>query len=152
MNTLPYDLSSRSRLEQRSIERKKFGISRIGSSSDVMLEYLSNIWIGTRQGRSHHTSGRLSEPAAAFRTGKIAAFPAPPGVFILQRHAAARFSEYRGISKALSLPLHLRHDDRNLLGEQPAQVKRLVMALTEGVHFFKRAKKRAKKFWQIFST
>ena len=123
MNTLPYELIVQESIKTKEqLRGKSIGISRIGSSSDVIARvFLKHLGLEPDKDVAIIQVGGSGERAAAFRTGKIAAFPAPSrSSSSYERHAATGFGEYRGISKALSISLHLRHDNQNLLGEQPA--------------------------------
>ncbi len=104
MNTLPYELIVQESIKTKEqLKGKSIGISRIGSSSDVIARvFLKNLGLEPEKtSRSYKWAGRANG-LAAFRTGKIAAIPRPSRSSPShERHAATGFGQYGGISKDL---------------------------------------------------
>ena len=85
INTLPYDLVVHESIRSaQQLKGKSIGISRIGSSSDVAARvFLKELKLEPDKDVAILQVGGSTERAAAFRTGRIVAFPAPPGVIHL---------------------------------------------------------------------
>jgi ABC-type nitrate/sulfonate/bicarbonate transport system substrate-binding protein len=92
MNTLPYELIVQESIKTpQQLKGKSIGISRIGSSSDVIARvFLKNLGLEADRDVTILQVGGSGERAAASRSGKIAGFPAPPGVLHLTRGMAQR--------------------------------------------------------------
>jgi ABC-type nitrate/sulfonate/bicarbonate transport system substrate-binding protein len=96
--------------------------------------------------------GGSGERAAAFRTGRIAAFPAPPGVLHLTKGMPQRvLVSTAEFQKPYPFPYICGTTTKNYLASSRPTVKSLVMALTEGVHFFKKRKEESKKILAKYS-
>ena len=96
--------------------------------------------------------GGGGERAAAFRTGRIAAFPAPPGVLHLTKGVPQRvLISTAEFQKPYPFPYICGTTTRSFLSTNRATVKRLVMALTEGVQFFKTRKEESKQILAKYS-
>ncbi|HSK29080.1 MAG TPA: ABC transporter substrate-binding protein [Candidatus Limnocylindria bacterium] len=154
MNTLPYELIVQESIKNKEqLKGKSVGISRIGSSSDVIARvFLKHLGLEPDKDVAILQVGGSGERAAAFRTGRIAAFPAPPGVIHLTKGMPQRvLVSTADFPKPYPFPYICGTTTRSYLATNRATVKRLVMALTEGVHFFKTRKEESKKILAKYS-
>lgn len=154
MNTLPYELIVQESIKSKEqLKGKSIGISRIGSSSDVIARvFLKHLGLEPDKDVAIMQVGGSGERAAAFRTGRIAAFPAPPGVLHLTKGMPQRvLVSTADFSKPYPFPYICGTTTRAYLASNRSTVKRLVMALTEGVHFFKTRKEESKKILAKYS-
>src|ERR1051325_69826 len=85
INTLPYELIAQESIRSaQQLKGKSVGISRVGSSSDVAARVLlKELKLEPDKDVAILQVGGSTERAAAFRTGRIAAFPSPPGTIHL---------------------------------------------------------------------
>jgi NitT/TauT family transport system substrate-binding protein len=92
INTLPYELIVHESIRTpQQLKGKSVGISRIGSSSDVAARVLlKGLGLEPEKDVAILQVGGSGERAAAFATGKIAAFPSPPGTIHLTKGMASR--------------------------------------------------------------
>jgi NitT/TauT family transport system substrate-binding protein len=92
INTLPYELIVHESIRTpQQLKGKSVGISRIGSSSDVAARVLlKGLGLEPDKDVAILQVGGSGERAAAFATGKIAAFPSPPGTVQLTKAMASR--------------------------------------------------------------
>ena len=154
MNTLPYELIVQDSIKTaQQLKGKSLGISRIGSSSDVIARvFLRNLGLEPDKDVAIIQVGGGGERAAAFRTGRIAAFPAPPGVLHLTKGVPQRvLISTAEFQKPYPFPYICGTTTRSFLSTNRATVKRLVMALTEGVQFFKTRKEESKQILAKYS-
>ncbi len=154
MNTLPYELIVQESIKTpQQLKGKSIGISRIGSSSDVIARvFLKNLGLEADRDVAILQVGGSGERAAAFRSGKIAAFPAPPGVLHLTKGMAQRvLISTADFEKPYAFPYICGTTTKTYLASNRSTVKRLVMALTEGVHFFQTRKEESKQILAKYS-
>jgi NitT/TauT family transport system substrate-binding protein len=154
MNTLPYELIVQESIKTKDqLKGKSIGISRIGSSSDVIARvFLRHLGLEPDKDVAIIQVGGSGERAAAFRTGRIAAFPAPPGVLHLTKGMPQRvLVSTAEFQKPYPFPYICGTTTKNYLASNRPTVKRLVMALTEGVHFFKTRKEESKNILAKYS-
>jgi ABC-type nitrate/sulfonate/bicarbonate transport system substrate-binding protein len=147
INTLPYELIvQESTKTKERLKGKTIGISRIGSSSDVAARVLlKGLGLEPDKDVPIIQVGGSSERAAAFRTGKIAAFPAPPGVIHLAKGMAHRvLTSTADFPKPYPFPYICATTTKTYLASNRPTVKKLLMALTEAAHFFKTRKEESK--------
>jgi NitT/TauT family transport system substrate-binding protein len=148
MNTLPYELIVQDSIKTpQQLKGKTLGISRVGSSSDVAARiFLKNFGLEPDKDVAILQVGGSSERSAAFRAGKISGFAAPPGVLYLTKGLAQRvLANTSDFQKNYPFPYICGTTTKSYLASNRPTVKRLVMALTEGVHFFKTNKEESKK-------
>ena len=148
VNTLPYELIVQESIKTKEqLKGKSIGISRIGSSSDVAARVLlKGLGLEPDKDVPIIQVGGSSERAAAFRTGKIAAFPAPPGVIHLAKGMAHRvLTSTADFPKPYPFPYICATTTKSYLASNRPTVKRLLMALTEAAHFFKTRKEESKQ-------
>jgi NitT/TauT family transport system substrate-binding protein len=154
MNTLPYELIVQESIKTpQQLKGKSIGISRIGSSSDVIARvFLKNLGLEADKDVTILQVGGSGERAAAFRSGKIAGFPAPPGVLHLTKGMAQRvLISTADFQKNYPFPYICGTTTKPYLASNRPVVKRLVMALTEGVHFFQTRKEESKQILAKYS-
>jgi NitT/TauT family transport system substrate-binding protein len=148
VNTLPYELIVQESIKTKEqLKGKSIGISRIGSSSDVAARVLlKGLGLEPDKDVAIIQVGGSSERAAAFRTGKIAAFPAPPGVIHLAKGMAHRvLTSTADFPKPYPFPYICATTTKSYLATNRPTVKKLLMALTEAAHFFKTRKEESKQ-------
>ena len=148
VNTLPYELIVQESIKSKEqLKGKSIGISRIGSSSDVAARVLlKGLGLEPDKDVAIIQVGGSSERAAAFRTGKIAAFPAPPGVIHLAKGMPHRvLTSTADFPKPYPFPYICATTTKTYLASNRPTVKRLLMALTDAAHFFKTRKEESKK-------
>ena len=148
MNTLPYELIVQESIKTpQQLKGKSLGISRIGSSSDVAARiFLKNFGLEPDKDVAIIQVGGSSERSAAFRAGKIAGFAAPPGVLYLTQGLAQRvLASTADFQKNYPFPYICGTTTKSYLASNRPTVKRLVMALADGVRFFKTQKEESKK-------
>ena len=154
MNTLPYELIVQDSIKTaQQLKGKSVGISRIGSSSDVIARvFLRNLGLEPDKDVAIIQVGGGGERAAAFRTGRIAAFPAPPGVLHLTKGMPQRvLISTADFPKPYPFPYICGTTTKSYLASSRSTVKRLVMALTEGVQFFQTRREESKKILAKYS-
>jgi NitT/TauT family transport system substrate-binding protein len=154
MNTLPYELIVQDSIKTpQQLKGKSIGISRIGSSSDVIARvFLKNLGLEPDKDVAIIQVGGGGERAAAFRTGRIAAFPAPPGVLHLTKGMPQRvLISTADFPKPYPFPYICGTTTKSYLASSRGTVKRLVMALTEGVQFFQTRKEESKNILAKYS-
>ena len=148
MNTLPYELIVQDSIKTpQQLKGKSLGISRIGSSSDVAARiFLKNFGLEPDKDVAIIQVGGSGERSAAFRAGKISGFAAPPGVLYLTKGLAQRvLASTADFQKNYPFPYICGTTTKSYLANNRPIVKRLVMALTDGVRFFKTQKEESKK-------
>ncbi len=154
LNTLPYDLVvDRSVKSAEDLKGKSIGISRVGSASDVAARVLIK-GLGLEPVRDVPILqvGGATERASAFRTGRIAGFPSPPGIIDLAQGMPHRvLISTADLPKRFEFPYICATTTKPYLAAHRDTVKRVLMALIEGTHFFKPHKEESKKFISKYS-
>ena len=96
--------------------------------------------------------GGSGERAAAFATGKIAAFPSPPGTIHLTKGMASRtLITTADFPKSYPFPYVCPTTPKSYLSSNRDTVRRLLMSLIEATHFFKNRKEESKKILAKYS-
>jgi NitT/TauT family transport system substrate-binding protein len=148
LNSLPYELVVQESIKSaEDLKGKSIGISRLGSASDVAARALIR---GLGMEPEKHVLimqvGGSTERAAAFRTGRIAGFPSPPGIIHLTQGIPFRIlTSTADFPKPFDFPYICAATTRNYLSRHRETVKRVIMAQIEAVHFFKTRKEETKK-------
>ena len=148
INTLPYELIVHESIRSpQQLKGKSIGISRLGSSSDVAARVLlKELKLEPDKDVAILQVGGSTERAAAFRTGRIAAFPSPPGVIHLAKGMSHRvLISTADFSKGFPFPYVCPTTAKSYLTSSRDTIKRLLMALIEATHFFKTRKEESKK-------
>jgi ABC-type nitrate/sulfonate/bicarbonate transport system substrate-binding protein len=148
INTLPYELVVQESISSpQQLKGKSVGISRLGSSSDVAARVLlRGLKLDPDKDVTILQVGGATERAAAFRTGRIAAFPSPPGVIHLAKGMPHRvLVSTADFQKGYAFPYVCPTTAKSYLTSNRDTMKRLLMALIEGTYFFKTRKEESKK-------
>ncbi len=154
LNTLPYELVVQESIKSpEDLKGKSIGISRVGSSSDVAAQALiKGLGLEPNKDVPILQVGGAPERAAAFRTGRIAGFPSPPGVIHLAGHMPHRILiSTADFPKRFDFPYICATTTRRYLASHKDTVRRVLMALIEATHFFKTHKDEAKKILAKYS-
>jgi ABC-type nitrate/sulfonate/bicarbonate transport system substrate-binding protein len=154
INTLPYELVVQETVKSpEDLKGKSIGISRVGSASDTAAQILIKA-LGLEPVKEVPILqvGGASERAAAFRTGRIVGFPAPPGIIKLAKGMPHRvLISTADFQKRYEFPYICANTTKSYLASQRDSVKRVIMALTEATHFFKTRKSETKKIIAKYS-
>ncbi len=154
LNSLPYELVVHESVKSaEDLKGKSIGISRIGSASDVAARALIR-GLGLEPDKQVPIMqvGGPSERAAAFRTGRIAGFPSPPGIVHLAKGMPFRvLISTADFQKRFDFPFICATTTRSYLLRQREMVKKVLMALIEATHFFKTHKEESKKIVSKYS-
>jgi NitT/TauT family transport system substrate-binding protein len=154
INTLPYELIVHESIRTpQQLKGKSVGISRIGSSSDVAARVLlKGLGLEPDKDVAILQVGGSGERAAAFATGKIAAFPSPPGTIHLTKAMASRtLITTADFPKSYPFPYVCPTTPKSYLASNRETIKRLLMALIEATYFFKTRKEESKKILAKYS-
>ena len=148
INTLPYDLVVHESIRSaQQLKGKAIGISRVGSSSDVAARaFLKELKLEPDKDVAILQVGGSTERAVAFRTGRVVAFPSPPGTIHLAQGMPHRvLISMADFPKGFPFPYVCPTASKNYLRNNRDAMKRLLMALIEGVQFYKTHKEESKK-------
>jgi NitT/TauT family transport system substrate-binding protein len=148
LNSLPYELVvSESIKSAEELKGKSIGISRLGSASDVAARaLLRGLNLEPDKQVPIMQVGGSSERAAAFRTGRIAGFPSPPGVVHLTKGMPFRvLISTADFKERFEFPYICAATTKNYLARNRETVKKVIMAHIEAVHFVKTRKDESKK-------
>jgi NitT/TauT family transport system substrate-binding protein len=154
INTLPYDLIVQESIRSpQQLKGKAIGISRVGSSSDVAARaFLKELKLEADKDVAILQVGGSTERAVAFRTGRIVAFPSPPGTIHLAHGMPHRvLISMADFPKGFPFPYVCPTVSKNYLRSNRDAMKRLMMALIEGVQFYKTHKEESKKIMAKYS-
>jgi NitT/TauT family transport system substrate-binding protein len=148
LNSLPYELVVNETIKSaEDLKGKSIGISRLGSASDVAARVLIR-GLGLEPDKQVPIIqvGGSSERASAFRVGRIAGFPSPPGIIHLTKGMPFRvLISTADFQKRFEFPYICATTTKNYLARQRETVKRVIMAHIEAVHFVKTRKDESKK-------
>ena len=154
INTLSYDLVVHESIRSaQQLKGKSIGISRVGSSSDVAARvFLKELKLEPDKDVAILQVGGSTERAAAFRTGRIVAFPAPPGVIHLTHGMPHRIlASTADFPKGFPFPYCCPTASKSFVKSNRDTMKRLLMALIDATHFFKTRKEESKKIMAIYT-
>ena len=144
----PTTLSSMNPYDRRSSSRVRASASAAwGSSSDVAARvFLKELKLEPDKDVAILQVGGSTERAAAFRTGRIVAFPAPPGVIHLPHGMPHRIlASTADFPKGFPFPYVCPTASKSFVKSNRDTMKRLLMALIDATHFFKTRKEESKK-------
>ena len=154
LNSLPYELVVNESIKSaEDLKGKSVGISRIGSASDVAARALIR-GLGLEPDKQVPIMqvGGPTERAAAFRTGRIAGFPSPPGIIHLAKGMPFRILiGTADFQKRFEFPYICATTTKSYLARQRETVKKVLMAHIEATHFFKTHKEETKKIISKYS-
>ena len=154
INTLPYELIVHESIRSaQQLKGKAIGISRVGSSSDVAARlFLKELKLEPDKDVAILQVGGSTERAAAFRTGRIVAFPSPPGTIHLAQGMPHRvLVSTADFPKGFPFPYVCPTTSKSYLKSNRDAMKRLLMALIEATHFYKTNKEESKKIFAKYS-
>src|SRR5438034_782281 len=154
INTLPYELVVHESIKSpQALKGKSIGISRVGSSSDVAARvFLKALGLEPDKDVAILQVGGSPERAAAFRTGRIAAFTSPPGTIHLAKGMPHRvLISMSDLPKRFPFPYVCATTTKSWLASNRDTVKRIMMALIDATHFFKTRKEESKKIFAKYS-
>lgn len=148
LNTLPYELVVQESIRTaEDLRGKSVGISRIGSASDIAARVLiKGLGLEPVKDVPILQVGGAPERAAAFRGGRIAGFPSPPGIIQLAQGMPHRvLISTADFKKRFDFPFICATTTKPFLSSHRETVKRVVMSLIEATHFFKTRKEESKR-------
>jgi NitT/TauT family transport system substrate-binding protein len=154
LNSLPYELVVNEAIKSpEELKGKSIGISRLGSASDVAARVLlRNLNLEPDKQVLIMQVGGSSERAAAFRAGRIAGFPSPPGIIHLTKGMPFRvLISTADFKQRFEFPYICAATTRNYLQKNRETVKRVIMAHIEAVHFVKTRKDESKKIMSKYA-
>src|ERR1700756_2306971 len=148
LNTLPYELVVQESIKTaEDLRGKSIGISRVGSASDVAARVLiKGLGLEPVKDVPILQVGGAPERAGAFRSGRIAGFPSPPGVIELTQGMPHRILiTTADFQKRFEFPYICATTTKSYLSAHRETVRRTLMGLIEGTAFFKNHKEKRKK-------
>ena len=149
INVLAYELVVLDSIKTaEDLKGKSIGISRFGSVSDVAArELLKGLGLRPMEDVKILQVGGASERAAGFSRGVIAGFPSPPGnVHLIPGGLPHRvLADMADLKKPYPLPFICAVTTKSYLAKNRSVVKRVMMSLIEGAHFFKTNKEGTQK-------
>ena len=148
LNTLPYELVVQQSIKSpEDLKGKSIGISRVGSASDVAARALiKGLGLEPVKDVPILQVGGAPERASAFRGGRIAGFPSPPGIIQLAQGMPHRvLISTADFHKRFEFPYICATTTKPYLSAHRDTVKRVLMALIESTHYFKTHKEESKK-------
>jgi len=154
LNTLPYELVVQESIKTaEDLKGKSIGISRVGSASDVAARVLiKGLGLEPVKDVPILQVGGAPERAGAFRSGRIAGFPSPPGVIQLAQGMSPRILiSTADFQKRFEFPYICATTTKPYLTARRETVKRIVMGLIESTAFFKTHKEESKKIIAKYS-
>ena len=154
INTLPYELIVHESIRSaQQLKGKSVGISRVGSSSDVAARVLlKELKLEPDKDVAILQVGGSTERAVAFRTGRIVAFPSPPGTIQLAQGMPHRvLISTADFPKGFAFPYVCPTTSKTYLKNNRDAMKRLLMALIEATQFYKTHKEESKKIFAKYS-
>ncbi|MGE5219205.1 MAG: ABC transporter substrate-binding protein [Chloroflexota bacterium] len=154
LNTLPYELVVQQSIKSaEDLKGKSIGISRVGSASDVAARALiRGLGLEPVKDVPILQVGGAPERAGAFRSGRIAGFPSPPGIIQLAQGMPHRvLISTADFQKRFEFPYICATTTKTYLRSHRDTVKRVLMGLIEATHFFKTRKEESKKLIAKYS-
>jgi ABC-type nitrate/sulfonate/bicarbonate transport system substrate-binding protein len=154
LNSLPYELVVNDSVKSaEDLKGKTIGISRIGSASDVAARALiKGLGLEPDKQVMIMQVGGPAERAAAYRTGRIAGFPSPPGIIHLTQGMPFRILiSTADFQQRFDFPYICATTTKSYLARQRETVKKVVMAHIEAAQYFKTHKEETKKIISKYS-
>ena len=154
LNSLPYELVVNDSVKSaEDLKGKTIGISRIGSASDVAARALiKGLGLEPDKQVMIMQVGWPAERAAAYRTGRIAGFPSPPGIIHLTQGMPFRILiSTADFQQRFDFPYICATTTKSYLARQRETVKKVVMAHIEAAQYFKTHKEETKKIISKYS-
>lgn len=154
LNSLPYELVVNESIKSaEELKGKSIGISRLGSASDVAARaLLRGLNLEPDKQVPILQVGGSSERAAAFRAGRIAGFPSPPGIVHLTKGMPFRILiTTADFKQRFEFPYICAATTRDYLQKNRDIVRRVIMAHIEAVNFVKTRKDESKKIMSKYA-
>jgi NitT/TauT family transport system substrate-binding protein len=154
LNSLPYELVVNESIKSaEDLKGKSIGISRIGSASDVAARALiKGLGLEADKQVMIMQVGGPAERAAAYRTGRIAGFPSPPGIIHLTQGMPFRILiSTADFQQRFDFPYICATTTKSYLARQRETVKKVLMAHIEAAQYFKTHKEETKKIISKYS-
>ncbi len=154
LNTLPYELVVQQSIKSaEDLKGKSIGISRVGSASDVAARVLiRGLGLEPVKDVPILQVGGAPERAGAFRSGRIAGFPSPPGIIQLAQGMPHRvLISTADFQTRFEFPYICATTTKSYLTGHRDTVKRVLMGLIEATHYFKTRKEESKKLIARYS-
>jgi NitT/TauT family transport system substrate-binding protein len=148
INTLPYELIVNESIKLAEDLRGKNSVSADSAAPQMWRPGVLVRGLGLEPVKDVPILqvGGSSERASAFRTGRIAGFPSPPGIIHLAQGMPHRILiSTADFKKRYDFPFICSVMAKNLLLTRRDTVKRITMALIETTHFLKTRKEESKK-------
>ncbi len=148
LNSLPYELVVNESIRSaEELKGKSIGISRLGSASDgAARALLRGLNLEPDKQVPILQVGGSSERAAAFRVGRIAGFPSPPGIIHLTKGMPFRILiSTADFKQRFEFPYICAATTKAYLQKNRETVRKVIMAHVEAVHFVKTRKDESKK-------
>src|SRR5215468_10800552 len=154
VNSLPYELVVHESVKSaEDLKGKSVGISRLGSASDVAARALIR-GLGLEPDKQVMIMqvGGPAERAAAYRTGRIAGFPSPPGIIHLTQGMPFRILiSTADFQQRFDFPYICATTTKSYLAHQRETVKKVLMAHIEAAQYLKTHKEETKKIVSKYS-
>lgn len=147
LNSLPYELVVNENIKSaEDLKGKSVGISRMGSASDVAARALvRGAGLDPDKQVLIMQVGGPAERAAAFRTGRIAGFPSPPGIIYLTKGMPFRILiSTADFQKRFEFPYICATTTKSYLAQNRDTVKKVIMAHVEATQYLKTHKEESK--------
>jgi NitT/TauT family transport system substrate-binding protein len=154
LNSLPYEMVVHESIKSaEELKGKSIGISRLGSASDVAARaLLRGLNLEPDKQVPIMQVGGSSERAAAFRAGRIAGFPSPPGVIHLTKGMPHRILiSTADFKQRFEFPYICAATTKAYLQKNRETVKKVILAHIEAVHFVKTRKDESKKIMSKYA-
>ncbi|HWH77023.1 MAG TPA: ABC transporter substrate-binding protein, partial [Candidatus Binatus sp.] len=154
LNSLPYELVVNESIKSaEDLKGKNIGISRLGSASDVAARALiKGLGMEPEKQVLIMQVGGPAERAAAFRTGRIAGFPSPPGIIYLTQGMPFKILiSTADFPQRFEFPYICAATSRKYLAQRRDTVRKVLMAHIETIHFFKNNKEESKRIIAKYS-
>jgi len=154
LNSLPYELVVNDSIKSaEELKGKSIGISRLGSASDVAARALiKGLGMEPEKQVLIMQVGGPAERAAAFRTGRIAGFPSPPGIINLTQGMPYKILiSTADFPQRFEFPYICAATSRKYLAQRRDTVRKVLMAHIDAVHFFKNNKEESKRIIAKYS-
>lgn len=148
LNSLPYELVVNENVKSaEDLKGKSVGISRLGSASDVAARALvRGAGLDPDKQVLIMQVGGPAERAAAFRTGRIAGFPSPPGIIYLTKGMPFRILiSTADFQKRFEFPYICATTTKSYLAQNRDTIKKVIMAHIEATQYLKTHKEESKR-------
>lgn len=154
LSTLAYDFVVNESVKTAAdLRGKNVGISRVGSASDVAAQvFLRALGLEPNKDVAILQVGGATERAAAFNSGRISGFPSSPGAAFLAKGVRHKvMMTMNDLPSRYEFPNLCVTVTQSYMQTNRDTVRRAIMAIIEGVHYFKTNKAESKKLMTKYS-